>query len=743
MSVPQPSPATPLARTWPGALARVMAGVTANADRQDVLTALATGLVAELGIDLAQIWLYDPAGDALQVRAVAGQTFGAPIPSERLTLAEGKTPDARVVLENAPVVLDPIAPEDGFVAFDDIAREGFIAYAGFPLVVGDRRCGVMSLFRRSPWPPFLLDVLNALAQQAALSLEHARLLEESQALQAAAADLASTQDLRALLDALAKRTAAAIGGDACVLWLANDAGRFHVMASHGISAVTRRRWDGWSDRVHWIFEAMERAVEPQAIRDYDRFMRTHDGEVADSVRDEGLVSSLAMPMFGAGQALTGVLALYHRQRRSYSADEVRLAQAFTNQIAVALRNLRLAERERAAREAAARQLERLTTLTQITEQLLGITELNAVLRVVVQAAGRLCDATGAMVGLIDDERRWLVPVATHGEPRDFFRGVQRTALDEEFQQRTIAGQAVARCEPVSSEDYRAWPEPCASQQSAVERGVRAVIAAPLRLDGVPIGMLWVCDTQPRPFGEEDVALVQALADQAALAIEHVRLMLESREASVIEERARLARDLHDSVTQSIFSLSMLANAAETQYERHSDKLGATLTRMRTLSTEALKEMRALVFQLRPPGLDDGLAPALERLVEANQVRGESQVTLRAATQRRLPKDTEIAVFRIAQEALNNAIKHARAAGVAVELYEEAGQLIATVRDDGSGFDPGAALKRAPDARRGGLGLHSMRERATAAGLSLRITSSTGRGTTVTVAAPLAAEPARS
>jgi signal transduction histidine kinase len=718
-----------------------MAGVTSNADRQDVLTALATGLVAELGIDLAQIWLYDAAGDALQVRAVAGQTSGAPIPSDRLSLAERMTPDARVVLENAPVVLDPISPEHGFIAFDDIAREGFLAYAGFPLVVGDRRCGVMSLFRRSPWPPFLLDVLNALAQQAALSLEHARLLEESQALQAAAADLASTQDLRALLDALAKRTAAAIGGDACVLWLANDAGRFHIMASHGIGAVTKRRWDGWSERVHWIFDALERMVEPQAIRDYDRFMRPHDAEVADSIRDEGLVSSLAMPMFGAEQKLTGVLALYHRQPRTYSAEEVRLAQAFTNQIAVALRNLKLAEGERSARKAAARQLERLTTLTQITEQLLGITELDSVLRVVVQAAGRLCDATGAMVALIDDERQWLVPVATHGEPHAFFRDIQRAALDEEFQQRTIAGQAIARCEPVSSEDYRDWPEPYLSQQSAVQDGVRAVIAAPLRLDGVPIGMLWVCDTHPRRFAEDDVVLVQALADQAALAIEQVRLMLESREASVLEERARLARDLHDSVTQSIFSLSMLANAAETQYERHSDKLGATLTRMRTLSQEALKEMRALVFQLRPPGLEDGLTPAFERLVEASQVRGETSVTLRAATQRRLPKDTEVAVFRIAQEALNNALKHAHASAVTIELYEDAGQLIVAVRDDGSGFDPGAALRSTPDARRGGLGLHSMRERATAAGLNLRLTSSTGRGTTVAIAAPLPPEAA--
>jgi len=149
--------------------------------------------------------------------------------------------------------------------------------------------------------------------------------------------------------------------------------------------------------------------------------------------------------------------------------------------------------------------------------------------------------------------------------------------------------------------------PSPSQQETVAAGVRAVIAAPLRLDGTPIGILWVNDTRARGFDDEDARLIQALADQAALAIERARLLRRSQEASALEERARLARDLHDSVTQSVFSLGMLARAAQTQHEKGSGRLSPTRERVGVLAEEAQQEMRALLVQLRPPALDEGLA----------------------------------------------------------------------------------------------------------------------------------------
>jgi signal transduction histidine kinase len=258
----------------------------------------------------------------------------------------------------------------------------------------------------------------------------------------------------------------------------------------------------------------------------------------------------------------------------------------------------------------------------------------------------------------------------------------------------------------------------------------------LLVDGAPIGILRVHDSAPRAFAPEDVGLIQALADQAALAIEHARLLQRGREAAVLEERARLARELHDSVTQSIFSLSMLAQAARTQHERTSDQLGPTLERIGALAQEALFEMRSLLFELHPASLaEKGLARALDQLIASMRLRGGPTIAYGAETDARPEPEAELALLRIVQEALANAIKHAGAGEVTVTLVEVAGRLTVTVTDDGAGFDPSAPVPAAGDGRSGGMGLRSMRERAARAGVALEIVSAPGAGTTVRATAP--------
>jgi len=205
---------------------------------------------------------------------------------------------------------------------------------------------------------------------------------------------------------------------------------------------------------------------------------------------------------------------------------------------------------------------------------------------------------------------------------------------------------------------------------------------------------------------------------------------------VLEERARLARDLHDSVTQSIFSLSMLAQAARTQHSRASDRLGPTLERISTLAQEALIEMRSLLFELQPAALAElGLPSALERLVAAMRIRGDVAITCTAATDARPAPDVELALFRIAQEALANALKHARAAHISVALEDADGHVVLAIADDGVGFDPAAPPAPSADGASGGMGLRSMRDRAAAAVIELTVTSATGAGTTIRAAAP--------
>ncbi len=211
----------------------------------------------------------------------------------------------------------------------------------------------------------------------------------------------------------------------------------------------------------------------------------------------------------------------------------------------------------------------------------------------------------------------------------------------------------------------------------------------------------------------------------------------AEDAAMWQERQRLARDLHDSVTQSLFSVSMLARAAQTQHEQNAPRLGQTLERVATLAQQALVEMRALLFELRADAIaEEGLSSALEKLVAAMGLRTDLAIALNTPPELNLPPTVSEAAFRIVQEALGNAAKHAQAsrADVTVTAGE---RLLITVQDDGRGFDPAALAQPAPDGRSGGMGLRSMRERAEAAGLALEIVSAPGAGTVVRLSGALA------
>jgi signal transduction histidine kinase len=239
------------------------------------------------------------------------------------------------------------------------------------------------------------------------------------------------------------------------------------------------------------------------------------------------------------------------------------------------------------------------------------------------------------------------------------------------------------------------------------------------------------------FRNHTVRTYLTVAAQAGLALENLKLLAQIREAAVVEERARLARDLHDSVTQSVFSLGMMARAAQAQYARGLPSVADTLDKIGVLAGEALVEMRALLFELRPTALaEGGLRAALEQLIVSFKARTGTEVRFAAGADARPLHDVEVAIFRIVQEALANAAKHAQATEVTIAMAEADGRLTVTVADNGAGFDPAAPVTASADGRSGGLGLRSMRERAAAAGLALDITSAPGQGTTVTIVAPL-------
>jgi signal transduction histidine kinase len=258
--------------------------------------------------------------------------------------------------------------------------------------------------------------------------------------------------------------------------------------------------------------------------------------------------------------------------------------------------------------------------------------------------------------------------------------------------------------------------------------MRSFLGVPIATEGRIIGAFYLTEKRGGDdFSLEDQQLIELLAAHAAIAIEKARLYERSRELSIVEERNRLARELHDSVSQRMFGVILTAQAALTLLDRDPEAGREQVVRVRELAQEAADELRSVVFELRPPALErEGLATALRKHVDVLcRVHGRD-VGLRIDGP--LPSFTPEAeghVFRIAQEALSNAIRHADATTIDVRLEGADGTVTLEVVDDGAGFDPEAGRARSRS-----LGLTSMEERALAVGGRLDVRSSPGQGTAV-------------
>jgi signal transduction histidine kinase len=258
--------------------------------------------------------------------------------------------------------------------------------------------------------------------------------------------------------------------------------------------------------------------------------------------------------------------------------------------------------------------------------------------------------------------------------------------------------------------------------------MRSFLGVPIVAGEGVIGSFYLTQKEgAEQFTDEDQELIELLASHAAIAITNARLYERSRELSILEERNRLALELHDAVSQKLFSLVLTAESAETLMERDGEAARAQIERLKQLSREALDELRSLILELRPPDLDrDGLCGALRKHVEVlRQLHGVDIELKIDDAMSAGGDDRDQEVFRIAQEALQNALRHARAKHVQVRLGRHNGHLALEVHDDGVGFQPDD-----PELRSRRLGLTSMEERADRLGGRLEIHSAPGQGTDI-------------
>jgi signal transduction histidine kinase len=265
--------------------------------------------------------------------------------------------------------------------------------------------------------------------------------------------------------------------------------------------------------------------------------------------------------------------------------------------------------------------------------------------------------------------------------------------------------------------------------------LEAFLGVPVVSGGEILGALYLAN-KAGGFTEADEELVGVLAAHAAIALTHARLYARNRELSIAEERARIAHDLHDAVTQRLFGLRLTAQAADLLLDDDPAAARERLAEVGTLAREAAEELQAAVQELRPADLaEDGLPAVLRKQVRIldRAYGGADGPRLHYAEDDPpvLPPAQQTAVLRVAQEALHNAVRHARARSVRVSLSRYGtGGVRLEVTDDGAGFDVGAALRAG-----GSLGLRSMRERAGSVRGTAHVRSTPGAGTVVSLEVP--------
>ncbi len=356
--------------------------------------------------------------------------------------------------------------------------------------------------------------------------------------------------------------------------------------------------------------------------------------------------------------------------------------------------------------------------------------LDQVLQALVDVAVEVLRADMSAVYVWDGERaKWVMRVARGFSPETMARLT--------FAQEGGIGRAATAAEPVVVEDALADPirdtERPEAARAAPDEGIRSFMHLPIQLDGEVFGVFNVSYTTSHAFGKGERRLFLALVRRAALAVENARLYEQAQDLAALEERQRLARDLHDAVTQTLFSTSLIAEVLPRIWELDPDDGHRRLEQVRQGTRSALAEMRTLLLELRPAGLTDAdLGDLIRQLGEAVTGRSRVPVIVDVEGAYDPPPSIRIALYRIAQEALNNVAKHAHASQVWVSLRcsppdgeGRVGTVTLSIRDDGRGFDPELVP---PDH----LGLGIMRERAEAAGATLTIESRHGRGTEVSV-----------
>lgn len=453
----------------------------------------------------------------------------------------------------------------------------------------------------------------------------------------------------------------------------------------------------------------------------------------DLMRAQQINSFMNIPLLSRGEAI-GLISVYtNRPHRVLTSADVSLAETIATQIAGAVETVRLLGEEQERRQEADRRRQVAESLGDILAVLNEDRPLEDTLDFIAGQANRLLSSDAAAIYQFEAADNTFVALAVQGIELEM--GDHRQEL---LGCRTLR-EALATQQPLAESDMAAVcardlePLPPGSDSSRrlkkLAQQFQALLAIPLLIKQDVYGGILLYYGAPRTFSKEEIYLAVVFSSQVALAIENARLRHEAEKAAVDAERNRLARDLHDSVTQTLFSVAAIAEALPRVWHSRPETVEKALEELLRLTQGALAEMRNLLLELRPAVLvEKPMDELLHQLADAMMGRTRMQVTTTVVGEQSLPPDVKIAFYRIAQEALNNVTKHARAGHVKLGLYFEADQVELHISDNGRGFDPESIAPHQ-------WGVNIMAERAEAIKADFDLESQADQGTQITVVWP--------
>jgi signal transduction histidine kinase len=428
----------------------------------------------------------------------------------------------------------------------------------------------------------------------------------------------------------------------------------------------------------------------------------------------------------SGKRPIGVIAVADQETSVLGVDSLRVLCMLAPSAVIGLENARLYQEQQERRLEAEGRHQMAESLQIMLAILNSNRSLDEILDyIVTHVSSRLLDCQAMAIYALQPTDGSLIVQAGHGLSANSV-GAQLLPGHAAASQAVHTGKPVAVADAaLDLESAEAGLEPPPAEWAMASQLMvlyRAWLAVPLVVKGNIYGAILMYYRNPRNFTAEDIGLAQAFSDQVALAIEYARLRMQAEQAAVLAERNRLARELHDAVSQTLFSANLIAEVLPRIWDKNQSEGRKSLEELRVLTHGALAEMRTLLFELRPAALTEArLGDLLKQLTQAISSRTRIPITLTVVGEQTLPPEVQIALYRITQEALNNVIKHAQPSRISVHLSCQPDEVTLAVCDDGCGFDPNnVSLEH--------LGLAIMNERAAAIHAVLTLESQPGCGT---------------